>query len=117
MGFLLPAQPPVILAAIVLMLAGGLVAADLRPGRNAIVGIGASVGLFHGYLNGAALVSGGEMALPLCGAAVVVLVIVALLSAVVVGVKAAWGRIIVRVAGSWIAATGLLLMGWALRKA
>jgi hypothetical protein len=26
-----------------------------------------------------------------------------------------WGRIVVRVAGSWIAATGLLMLGWAVR--
>jgi hypothetical protein len=32
-------------------------------------------------------------------------------------VRATWGRIALRVAGSWIAAVGLLLLGWSLRSA
>jgi hypothetical protein len=28
---------------------------------------------------------------------------------------AVWARVVVRVGGSWIAATGLLLLGWAFR--
>jgi hypothetical protein len=32
-----------------------------------------------------------------------------------VALRAPWTRIAVRVAGSWIAAIGLLLAGWALR--
>jgi hypothetical protein len=31
--------------------------------------------------------------------------------------RAPWTRIVVRVAGSWVAAAGLLLLGWALRAA
>ena len=33
----------------------------------------------------------------------------------VVASRVPWGRIAVRVAGSWIAAIGLLLVGWYLR--
>jgi hypothetical protein len=33
----------------------------------------------------------------------------------VVSLVAAWARIAVRVAGSWIAAIGLLMLGWNLR--
>jgi urease accessory protein len=32
----------------------------------------------------------------------------------VVSLRAPWTRIAVRVAGSWVAATGLLLLGWTL---
>jgi hypothetical protein len=34
-----------------------------------------------------------------------------------VAIRAAWGRIAVRVAGSWIVASGLLLLGSTLRGA
>jgi hypothetical protein len=42
-------------------------------------------------------------------------VIVSLLAGQVTSLRLAWGRIVVRVAGSWIAATGLLMLGWAVR--
>ncbi len=42
-------------------------------------------------------------------------VVVALATALVVSLTRPWTRIVVRVAGSWIVATGLLLMGWWLR--
>jgi hypothetical protein len=32
-----------------------------------------------------------------------------------VSLRTAWARIAVRVGGSWIAATGLLMIGWTLR--
>jgi urease accessory protein len=41
----------------------------------------------------------------------------ALAAALVVALSAPWARIVVRVAGSWIAAAGLLLLGWSLRAA
>ena len=42
-------------------------------------------------------------------------VFVTLISAIVVSLRRPWARIVVRVAGSWIAAIGLLMLGWALR--
>jgi len=33
----------------------------------------------------------------------------------VVSLRPAWSRIAVRVAGSWLAAIGLLMIGWSLR--
>jgi urease accessory protein len=44
-----------------------------------------------------------------------VFVVVALAAALVVRFPAEWSRVAVRVAGSWIAASGLLLLGWAAR--
>jgi len=44
-----------------------------------------------------------------------VFVLVALAAAFVVRLRADWARIAVRVAGSWIAASGLLMLGWAVR--
>ena len=44
-------------------------------------------------------------------------VVVALAAALVVALRAPWARIAVRVAGSWIVAIGLLLLGWSFRAA
>jgi len=30
--------------------------------------------------------------------------------------RALWARVVVRVAGSWIAASGLFMLGWAVRR-
>ena len=45
-----------------------------------------------------------------------VFVLVALAAALVVQLRASWAHIAVRVAGSWIAASGLLMLGWAVRR-
>jgi NADH:ubiquinone oxidoreductase subunit H len=42
-------------------------------------------------------------------------VLVTLASAFVVSLERPWARIAVRVAGSWVAASGLLQLGWAFR--
>jgi len=44
-----------------------------------------------------------------------IFVLVALASAFVVSLKRPWTRIAVRVAGSWIFASGLLMLGWMLK--
>ena len=46
------------------------------------------------------------------GIAATLFVLVALVSAVVVSLRPAWTRVAVRVTGSWIAAVGLLMIGW-----
>ena len=49
----------------------------------------------------------------LLGLVFAIFVLVALAAAFVVRLHAQWARIAVRVAGSWIAASGLLMLGWA----
>lgn len=99
------------------LLLGGLVAAEapLRPSVTA--GLAVVVGLLHGYLNGAAMSQAKLGALGLAGIVSTLFVVVALAAAAVVAIRVPWGRIAVRVAGSWIAAVGLLLLGWSLRPA
>ncbi len=97
------------------ILLGLLVAADLRIADGAVAALAAALGLVHGFWNGPALAGGGPGALGLLGISAVAFVLVALASALVVSLKAPWTRIAVRVAGSWIAAIGLLLLGWAFR--
>jgi urease accessory protein len=93
---------------------GGLVAADARL-RSAWVGVVAVVlGLIHGYFNGSAMAEAKLGASGLVGIVLALFVSTALAAALVVALRAPWTRIAVRVAGSWIAATGLLLVGWSL---
>ena len=96
---------------------GGLVAADARLRPEWVAGLALVLGLVHGYLNGSAMSEAKLGALGLVGIVSTLFVIVALAAALVVALRAPWTRIAVRVAGSWIAATGLLLIGWFLRAA
>ncbi len=106
-----------VLTTVSFVLLGGLVAAEapLRPGW--VVGLATTLGLLHGTLNGAAMSEARLGALGLAGIVATLFVVVALGAAMVVAIRAPWGRIAVRVAGSWIAAIGLLLLGWSLRAA
>jgi hypothetical protein len=78
--------------------------------------LAALLGLGHGYLNGASLAQPGLGAVGLLGIAAAVFTLVALAASFVVPLRAVWARVVVRVAGSWIAAIGLLLIGWAIRS-
>jgi urease accessory protein len=100
--------------AISFLILGGLVAADLYMPASAVVCLAIVLGLVHGFLNGAVLRE-GPGTLGLIGIMTVLFVLVALASALVVSLGKPWTRIAVRVAGSWIAAMGLLMFGWAMR--
>ena len=97
------------------ILFGLLVAADAKLPDGAVAALAVALGLVHGFWNGPALAGTGPGALGLLGIAVVAFVLVALAAALVASLEAPAARIAVRVAGSWIAAIGLLLLGWALR--
>jgi hydrogenase/urease accessory protein HupE len=104
-----------VLTATSFVILGGLVAADSQLPLGATTLLAASLGLVHGYSNGAALAQPGPSVAGLAGVIVAVFTFVALATSFVVPLRAAWARVIVRVAGSWIAAIGLLLLGWAAR--
>lgn len=106
---------PLWLACVLTTLLGVLVAAD-RPWPLAMVaGLAALVGVTHGFGNGQELagVSGGSLAM--AGIVCALFAISALLAGQVAVVRAQWARMAVRVAGSWIAAVGLLMFGWTMR--
>jgi hydrogenase/urease accessory protein HupE len=110
----LAAELPIVSAALLIAL-GALVAADRRlPGRF-VVGLAMAVGLVHGFLNGAALAAASSGGLAVGGTVCAVFVVVALVVGQVVSLRKEWARIAVRVAGSWIGAIGLLMLGWAAR--
>lgn len=96
------------------LILGGLVAADLCIPAAAVTGLPIMLGLVHGFLNGAALKEEAGT-LGLIGITTILFVLVTLTSAFVVSLGKPWTRIAVRVAGSWIAAIGLMMIGWALR--
>ncbi len=103
------------LAAAWFVLVGVLVAVDARlPDRWTAI-LAALLGLHHGWTNGSGMGPAGEAVVALLGLAGSVFVVVALGSARVVSLRKGWTRIAVRVVGSWIAASGLLLLGWAVR--
>ncbi|MEJ2472109.1 MAG: HupE/UreJ family protein [Desulfuromonadales bacterium] len=94
---------------------GGLTAADQKLSPTLAMQLAVIIGLLHGWLNGVALVSTQQGLLGLVGIVTTVFVLVAIVTAGVICLRRGWTRIIVRVAGSWGAATGLLLLGWNLK--
>lgn len=96
------------------LILGGLLAANLCLPAAAVTGLSIGLGLVHGFLNGAVLRE-GPGTLGLIGIITTLFVLVSLTSALVVSLKRPWERIVVRVAGSWVTAVGLLMFGWAVR--
>ena len=117
-GLVVPAlHPAPALTTISFLALGGLVAAAARLRTEWVAALAVTVGFLHGNLNGAAMSQAGRGVLGVVGIVAVVFAIVALAAARVASLRAEWARIAVRVAGSWIAAIGLLLLGWSLRSA
>ena len=97
-------------------LAGALVALDAKLRDVGVAALAIVAGLLHGLVNGATLPADvGRLALG--GAICAIFFLTAILSAEVTALPGGWPRIVVRVAGSWIAATGLLMLGWLARPA
>lgn len=111
-----PHELPVVTALGVLAV-GLLVATRARLPETAFVSLAAAIGALHGFVTGATTTAAGGDLLTLAGAVVATFVLASLVPAVVVGLRAEWTRIAVRVAGSWIAAIGLLMLAWLARPA
>jgi hypothetical protein len=112
-----PAAELPVLNAVLLIASGALVAAasDRWLSVRLVVGFALTIGLVHGFFNGAALAGANSGSLAVGGIACAALVVVALLAGQVASLQKEWARIVVRVAGSWIGAIGLLMLGWAAR--
>lgn len=107
---------PGVVTTISFLVLGALIALDRRLPEGTVPVLAVGLGLLHGWLNGAGIAAAGRESMALVGIGVAVFVIVALGAALVVSLGRPWQRIAVRVAGSWVAAIGLLLLGWALRS-
>ena len=97
------------------LLLGGLLAANAKVSIRVTTALAALLGIYHGYLNGIGMGQFDTAAVALLGLGFAVFVLIALAAAFVVRLRTHWARIAVRVAGSWIAASGLLMFGWAVR--
>jgi len=108
--------------AVLTIVLGALVAADVPLPLAVVAGLAVVLGVLNGGLNGIELGTArssgvGPVSLAAAGAAGALFVVVALLAGHVASLRAPWARVVVRVAGSWIGAIGLLLLGWSLRAA
>jgi urease accessory protein len=94
---------------------GLLLAAAWRIPLALLLALGALIGLSHGYENGRDITTGGALPLFVPGVALVGFVITALASAATLALtaRADWPRVAVRIAGSWIAAIGIMMIGLA----
>jgi len=75
-----------------------------------LLGLGAGLGLSHGLANGSGIAGGTDPWLFVLGGTLTALAAILLPSALVVSLEAAWQRIAVRIAGSWIAAVGAMIL-------
>jgi urease accessory protein len=104
-----------LVSAIWFLLLGGLLAANAKLSLRLTTALAALLGFYHGYLNGTGMGQSASAVVVLLGLVSAIFVLVALAAAFVVRLRAQWARIAVRVAGSWIAASGILMLGWAVR--
>ena len=104
------------ISAISFLISGALVAADLRLKRGTVATIAVVLGFCDGYINGISIRPTGSGYLDLVGAIAAIFVAVAIVAAFVIRLRRPWTRVAIRVVGSWIAATGLLLLGWSVHS-
>ena len=114
LGVVIEGLPALPVSAISFFILGVLVAADLKLSQKSFTAIVVVVGFVHGVLNGVALKEGAGI-LGLIGIMATLFVIVAIVSAFIVSLRKPWTKIVVRVAGSWVAAMGMLMLGWLMR--
>jgi hydrogenase/urease accessory protein HupE len=107
--------PPESLSWVPLLGLGCLVAADFRLPRAATIALTGALGFFLGLANGYAMAQAGLGVSGLIGVVATAFVVTTLTAASVIAWQSGWLRIAWRVAGSWVAASGLLLLGWSLR--
>ncbi|HEX4241572.1 MAG TPA: hypothetical protein VHZ53_09185 [Steroidobacteraceae bacterium] len=96
------------------LILGILAAADFEAPIVLTVVLAALIGLLDGAMSAAAAGTAAGLA-AIVGSSAAVFALMALTASSIVPLRLLWLRIAVRVTGSWLAALGLLLMGWAIR--
>jgi urease accessory protein len=95
---------------------GALLAADCPLPLASIACLAIVLGLLHGVLNGSELPkTSSSSQIFAVGLAAALFIAVSFLAGQSASVHVLWARIVIRVAGSWIVAIGLLMLGWAIR--
>jgi len=112
-GLTLPSLPDLTWLNITsILVLGILVAADARLPPSAVASLAAAYGGLHGLANGTALAAIGAGPSTLLGIVLTAQILALLTAAPVIPLRALRGQIVVRVAGSWVAAVGILMLGW-----
>jgi hydrogenase/urease accessory protein HupE len=112
-GFSKIVPMPAFITAFVMLVSGVLLATDSKLSITLVIVITAFFSLLLGFLNGIAMPSGSI--LELIGSATAAFIVAVLCAALAVALNHGWTRIALRVAGSWLAALGLLVLGWAMK--
>jgi urease accessory protein len=94
---------------------GGLAALDAPLAPGVIAAIAGAVGVLHGYADGSSIQLDRNGLASLFGMVVTVSAAFALAVGLVLPLRSRVVRTAMRVIGSWIAAAGLLLLGWSIR--
>jgi urease accessory protein len=116
-GFLLASPITMPLPETILTIAlGMLLATDRRLPLTSVAGLAILLGSLHGLLNGSELPkTPSSSQIFAAGVGAALFITVSLLAGQAASVQLPWARIAIRVAGSWIVAIGLLMLGWTLR--
>ena len=109
-----PLLPSAALSASFLVI-GLLIAWGRSLSLAAMSALAIAVGLTHGWLNGVGIAESRRDLLALAGMVSTEFVIAAIVAGIALAFTSGSARIAVRVAGSWIAAIGILMLGWNLR--
>jgi hydrogenase/urease accessory protein HupE len=96
-------------------LVGLLVALDRKPPATVFVPLASVAGILHGAANGTAMRETDLGWLGLGGAVLSVFIVSSLLPALLARPRKPVARIFLRVAGSWLTAASMLMLGWMLR--
>lgn len=112
------APPDIVLSSVtaaLFMLIGILLAADFALPTLLCAALGAGLGLIRGMADLAGVEESVPHALSLLGMTAGVFCVFAIAASLTIPLKQAWMIITARVGGSWLAALGLLLVGWIVR--
>jgi hydrogenase/urease accessory protein HupE len=105
-------SPPFIVCLLVPLLLGVIVAVQSRVPRGVIVLLALLTGSLTGLASGAALGGAQQGVLSVGGTVIPLFVLLSMVTGIAVGARKEWAQTVVRVAGSWIAAMSLLMIGW-----
>lgn len=103
------------MAAISFLVLGLLTATDLAMKPLAVAVLAFATGLLHGRLEAIATAPEGGLVAGL-GSALTATAVFLAIAGFTASIEAPWGRVAIRVLGSWTAAAGLLLAGWWLHR-
>jgi len=109
-----PILAPAMTAALLLVI-GGVLAANLELKPWPCAAAAAALGLMRGAADLSGAGAGGSAILNTLGMTATAAALFALAASVTLPLRRLWMIVAARVAGSWVAAAGLLLAGWLLR--